>query len=125
MADAVALGGLFLFWTSVCFMPAALIRAIVNRGHAQTWSIAALMTFGVAFMGYTRAVEMGTPAEAFAWSVAWAVPVGLSLFARQAPDAEGRGNDVWIGAGAAASFILVLPVMPVFFHRAADFLWAP
>jgi len=125
MADIVALSGLFLFWASACFMPVALIRALVNRGGAQTWSIAALLTFAMAFMGYTRAVAMGSAAEAFAWSVAWAMPVGLAIYARSAPDAAGREVDKWVGIAAAISFILVLPVMPVFFHWAADLIWTP
>ncbi len=125
MADTIALLGLFLFWASACFMPVALIRAIVNRGGAQTWSIAALLTFGMAFMGYTRAVAMGSAAEAFAWSISWAMPVGLAVFARSAPDALERGLDKWVGIGAVVSFILVLPIMPVFFHWAANLIWGP
>lgn len=125
MADAVALFGLALFWASLLWLPLALLRAVRNRGRARTWSIAALPAFGAVFMGYTRAVEMGTAAEAFAWSVSWAMPVGLALFARSAPDAAFRRADKWVGAAAAVTFILVLPVMPLFFHGAADLIWRP
>src|SRR6056297_4065877 len=106
-------------------MPVALIRAIVNRGGAQTWSIAALLTFGMAFMGYTRAVAMGSAAEAFAWSISWAMPVGLAVFARSAPDALERGLDKWVGIGAVVSFILVLPKRRASFTGAGNTTGGP
>ena len=125
MANTVALLGLVLFWASLLWLPLAILRAVQNRGGAQTWSIAAILTFGMAFMGYTRAVAMGSAAEAFAWSVSWAMPVGLALFARSAPDAVARRADIWVGATVAITFILVLPFMPVFFHAAAELIWGP
>lgn len=123
MADAVALLGLALFWASLFWMPLAAARAVMNRGGAQTWSIAALLTFGMAFMGFTRAVAMGSTAEAFSWSVSWAMPVGLAIFARAAPGAVWRNADRWVGAAAALSFILVLPALPWFFVTAAGLIW--
>ena len=123
MADAVALLGLALFWASLVWLPLAILRAVRSRGGAQTWSIAAILTFGMAFMGYTRAMVMGTPAEGFAWSVSWAMPVGLALFARSFPEAAFRRADVWVGAAAAASFILVLPLMPRALRAAAALIW--
>lgn len=125
MANAIALFGLALFWASLLWLPLAILRAARNRGGAQAWSIAAILTFGMAFMGYTRAVAMGSAAEAFAWSVSWAMPVGLALFARSAPDAAFRRADIWVGAAVAVTFILVLPIMPPFFHGAADLIWGP
>lgn len=123
MANAVALLGLVLFWASLLWLPLAVFRAVMNRGGAQTWSIAAILTFGMAFMGYTRAVAMGSAAEAFAWSISWAMPVGLAVFARSAPDAVYRRADIWVGAAVVATFILAAPLLPAFFHAAADLIW--
>jgi hypothetical protein len=123
MADLVALLGLALFHAGVLWLPVVVLRAVRNRGHAQTWSIAALLTFGLCFMGYTRAIAGGDAAEAFAWSVSWAMPLGLAVHARGAPDAVLRRIDVWIGAAAAASFLLVVPLMPPMLRGAARLIW--
>jgi hypothetical protein len=123
MADIVALLGVFLFWASCLWLPLALLRAVLNRGHAQSWSIAAILTFGMAFMGYTRAMSTGNVAEAFAWSVSWAMPVGLALYARMAADAEFRRADLWVGVAALLTFILVLPVLPSLLHGATRLIW--
>ena len=123
MADVVALLGLFLFWASCLWLPLAALRAVLNRGHAQSWSIAAILTFGMAFMGYTRAMSTGNMAEAFAWSISWAMPVGLALYARSASDAEFRRADFWVGVAVVLTFILVLPVLPPFLRGAAGMIW--
>lgn len=123
MADLVALLGLFLFYASLLWLPLALLRAVANRGHAQSWSIAAILTFGLAFMGYTRAMATGTAAEAFAWSVSWAMPVGLALYARSAPDAEARRADLWVGVAVVLTFILVLPLLPPALRAASAMIW--
>jgi hypothetical protein len=123
MAEVVALLGLFLLYASCLWLPLVLLRAVRNRGHAQTWSIAAALTFGMAFMGYTRAMSTGNVAEAFAWSISWAMPVALALYARAAPDAEVRRADLWIGVVAAGTFILVVPLMPPLLRAAAMLIW--
>lgn len=123
MQNFVALFGLIMFWLSLCWLPLVILRVIKNRGGAQTWSIAALCTFGMAFMGFTRAMIIGTPMEAFAWSVTWAMPFGLAVFARSAPDAVYRNYDKWVGAGAALLFIVVLPFLPSFLRTVAAALW--
>jgi hypothetical protein len=123
MANVVAFLGLFLFWASCLWLPLTLLRAVLNRGHAQSWSIAAILTFGMAFMGYTRAMSTGNVAEAFAWSISWAMPVGLALYARRAADAEFRRADVWVGVMVVLTFILVLPILPPFLHWAARLIW--
>jgi hypothetical protein len=123
MADLVALLGLVLFYASCLWLPVVILRALLNRGHAQTWSIAALLTFGLSFMGYTRAIAGGTAAEAFAWSVSWAMPLGLALYARMAPDAEFRRLDLWLGAMAAVSFLPMAPLLPALLHGAARAIW--
>lgn len=123
MANAVALGGLFLFYASCLWLPLVVVRAVLNRGHAQSWSIASILTFGMAFMGYTRAMSTGNVAEAFAWSVSWAMPLGLALYARRAPDAEFRSVDIWIGALVVLTFILFLPALPPLLHAAAAWIW--
>jgi len=123
MANVVALLGLFLFWASCLWLPLALLRAILNRGHAQSWSIAAILTFGMAFMGYTRAMSTGNVAEAFAWSISWAMPVGLALYARRAGDAEFRRVDFWVGVMVVLTFILALPILPPFLRWAAMLIW--
>jgi hypothetical protein len=74
-------------------------------------------------MGYTRAISTGNVAEAFAWSVSWAMPVALALYARRAPDAEFRRLDLWLGIVAVATFIMVVPVMPGALHGAAALIW--
>jgi hypothetical protein len=124
MADLVALLGLVLFYASCLWLPVVILRAILNRGHAQTWSIAALLTFGLSFMGYTRAMANGNAAEAFAWSISWAMPLGLALYARMAPDAEFRRVDLWLGVMAALSFLPVAPLLPAFLHGAAALIWS-
>lgn len=123
MADIVALSGLFLFYASCLWLPLVLLRAVRNRGHAQTWSVATILTFGMAFMGYTRAIGSGNLAEAFAWSVAWAMPVALALYARSAPDAELRRADLWVGVAAILTFIVVVPLMPPLLRGAAALIW--
>lgn len=123
MADIVALLGLVLFYAGCLWLPLVFLRAIMNRGHAQTWSIAALLTFGMCFMGYTRAISTGDVAEAFAWSIAWAMPVGLALYARRAPDAEFRRLDIWLGVLAALSFIMIAPILPPFLRGASAMIW--
>ena len=123
MADVVALMGLFLFYAGFLWLPLVLLRAVRNRGHAQTWSIAAILTFGMAFMGYTRAIASGNVAEAFAWSISWAMPVVLALYARSAPDAELRRADLWIGVAAILTFIIVVPAMPPLLQGAAALIW--
>lgn len=126
MANVVALLGLFLFWASFLWLPLAAIRAVKDRGGAQTWSIAAILTFGMAFMGFTRAMTpAGTAAEAFAWSISWAMPVGLAIFARSAPDASLRRADLWVGIGAVLTFVFVLPLMPGVLRGAAGLIWGP
>jgi hypothetical protein len=123
MADIVALLGLLLFYASCLWLPLAGLRAVLNRGHAQSWSIAAILTFGLAFMGYTRAMSTGNVAEAFAWSISWAMPVGLALYARGAADAKFRHLDLWLGVVAVASFIVALPVLPPVLRAAATAIW--
>jgi hypothetical protein len=123
MAEVVALLGLFLFYASCLWLPLVLLRAVVNRGHAQTWSIAAILTFGLCFMGYTRAISTGNVAEAFAWSVAWAMPLGLALYARRAEDAEMRRFDLWLGIGALLTFLAIVPLLPAMLRGAAALIW--
>ena len=123
MADLVALLGLVLFYAACIWLPIVILRAVLNRGHAQSWSIAALLTFGLCFMGYTRAIATGNVAEAFAWSISWAMPVGLALYARMAPDAEFRRLDLWLGVMAGLSFLLVAPLLPPFLRGAAALIW--
>ena len=123
MADLVALLGLVLFYAACFWLPVMALRAVLNRGHAQSWSIAALLTFGLCFMGYTRAMAMGTAAEAFAWSVSWAMPVGLALYARMAPEAEFRRLDLWLGVMAALTFLPVAPILPALLRGAARAIW--
>lgn len=126
MANVVALLGLLLFWASLLWLPLAIVRAVHDRGGAQKWSIAAILTFGMAFMGFTRAMTpMGSAADAFAWSMSWAMPVGLAIFARSAPDASLRRADIWVGAGAALSFLPALPLMPGVLRGAAELIWGP
>jgi hypothetical protein len=123
MADIVALLGLFLFYAACLWLPLVAIRALMNRGHAQTWSIAALLTFGLCLMGYTRAISSGNMAEAFAWSVSWAMPVGLALYARSAADAELRRLDLWLGVAAGLTFLMVAPVLPPLLRGLAGLIW--
>lgn len=123
MENVIALLGLVLFWASLLWLPLAILRATWNRGGAQTWSIASLLTFGMAFMGYTRAMAMGSAADAFAWSVSWAMPVGLALFARSAPDAVYRRADLWVGVAVVLSFVVVLPFLPGLLRGAAAMIW--
>ena len=123
MANFVALLGLFLFWTSALFMPLSLSRAVLNRGPVQVWAISSIFAFAMVFMGYTRAMMQGTPAEAFAWSVSWAMPVGLAVFARSHPAAVFRRFDFVVAFGAAFSFLAVAPFLPGALRRVAGLLW--
>jgi hypothetical protein len=72
-------------------------RGASTAVHAQVWSIAAILTFGMCFMGYTRAISTGNVAEAFAWSISWAMPLGAGALRPRAPDAEFRRLDLWLG----------------------------
>jgi hypothetical protein len=74
-------------------------------------------------MGYTRAMSTGNVAEAFAWSVAWAMPLGLALFARRAEDAAMRRLDLWLGVGALLTFLAVVPLLPAMLRGAAALIW--
>ena len=123
MANFVALLGLFLFWTSLLFMPLSLSRAVLNRGPVQVWALASIFAFAMCFMGYTRAMMQGTPAEAFAWSVSWAMPVGLAVFARSHPDAVFRRFDFVVAFVAAFGFLAAAPFLPGFLRGMAEGIW--
>lgn len=123
MRDAIVVFGLLLFWASLLWLPLCILRAVSNRARAQVWSISAILAFGMVFMGYTRAMMQGTAAEAFAWSISWAMPVGLALYARAAPDAVNRHQDIWVGAAVAISFMPILPFMPGVLRGVAAAIW--
>ncbi|NNF73269.1 MAG: hypothetical protein HKO95_04215 [Rhodobacteraceae bacterium] len=123
MPNVIALLGLFLFWLSVLWMPLSITRGIYNRGPVQVWAIASIFAFGMVFMGYTRAMMQGTAAEAFAWSVSWAMPLGLALFARSNPDAVYRGFDKYVGIIGLLLFIPVVGALPGVLRQAAEALW--
>jgi hypothetical protein len=99
------------------------MRAIQHRGPVQTWSISSLLAFGLVLMGYTRTMARGSAAEAFAWSVAWAMPVGIAIYARTHPDAIYRSYDKYLGAFALLSFLIVAPVLPGVLRGLATTIW--
>lgn len=123
MENIVALLGVFLFWLALFFLPLTLYRAFHTSGKQQIWTIAALMSFGLVFLGFTRAVAGGSVMEAFAWSVSWLMPVGLMIFARSPADTPLRKWDVILGVVAALSFFPAVPFIPLIMQSAAAALW--
>ncbi|MEM9973773.1 MAG: hypothetical protein AAF771_06295 [Pseudomonadota bacterium] len=123
MTEVVAILGLFLFWASALWLPITVLRASMHRGPIQVWSIASIFAFGMVFMGFTRAMAQGSPAEAFAWSISWAMPVGLALFARSPGETVYRKFDFYLGAVAAFGFLPVAPFLPVLLRQASDAIW--
>jgi hypothetical protein len=123
MLEVVALFGLLMFYAALMWLPLVALRAVINRGPAQVWSIASILTFGLAFMGYTRAISTGNMVEGVAWSISWAMPVVLALYARSAPDAEFRRLDLWVGVAVVLTFILIVPLMPPLLRGAAQLIW--
>jgi hypothetical protein len=123
MENIVALLGVLLFWASLLWLPLNVARAIRTRGQPQIWLISAILSFFMALFGYTRAIDSGTVMEAFAWSVTWLMPLGLSFFARSNPTVPWRNWDKYLGAFALGSFLLVMPVMPRLLHGLTAVLW--
>lgn len=123
MENFVALLGVLLFWASLIWLPLNVARAFKTDGKPQIWLISAILTFFLALFGYTRAINGGTAMEAFVWSVAWLMPMGLSLYARSSPMVPWRGWDKYLGAVALATFALVFPFLPRVLHGLTALLW--
>ena len=123
MPDAVALLGLFLFWASLVWLPLTGYRAVLSRGKPQIWAIAGIFAFGMVLMGYTRAMQTGAVNEAFAWSVAWIMPLGLAIYARATPDAPLRPWDKWVFGGVLLSFAMIAPLLPRVLRVVSDAIW--
>lgn len=124
MENIVAILGVFLFWASLLWLPLNLYRVVQLRGQPQIWTIAAILSFFMVVMGYTRAIDGGSVMEAFAWSVSWLMPLGLTFFARSAPDVPHKNWDKFVGAAALVSFPLLLPQFPPLLQRLSAVLWA-
>ncbi len=123
MPDAVALMGVFLFWASTVWLPMMIYRALNSTGKPQIWQISAILSYGLMLMGYTRAIVQGSVMEAFAWSVAWVVPIGITLFVRGAGDVPLKGWDKWLGAAVIVSFLPAVGVLPGLLQTLARALW--
>ena len=123
MPDAVALMGVFLLWASVLWLPLMIYRGVTSRGKAQIWQISAILSFGLVFMGYTRAMSTGTVMEAFAWSIAWIMPIGITFFVRFAEDVPLKTWDKWLAAAAALTFLTAAGYLPGLLRGMADLVW--
>jgi len=123
MENIVAILGVLLFWATLFWLPLNLYRVFHTEGRQRIWLISALFASIFVFMGYTRAIAGGTVMEAFAWSVSWLMPVGLTWFARGPADTPYRGADKWIAGAVLLSFPLAMGVLPRLLRSAADTLW--
>ncbi|WP_425090596.1 hypothetical protein [Tropicimonas sp. S265A] len=123
MENIVALLGVLLFWASLIWLPLNIARALRTRGQPQVWTISAILSFFMALMGYTRAIDGGTVMEAFAWSVTWLMPLGLTFFARSHQSVPWRSWDKYLGAVALGTFVLVMPFLPRALNRLSALLW--
>ena len=128
MPNAVAILGLFLFWASLFWLPLTIYRAIRVPVRPKSWAIAAIFAFLMVFMGYTRTIARAQTAgfsaqEAFAWSIAWLMPIGLALYLRALPDMPARRLDKYLGIAALLSFPLALPTLPQIMTPIATALW--
>lgn len=123
MENIVAILGVFLFWASLLWLPLNAYRVTQVRGQPQIWTLAAILSFFMVIMGYTRAIDGGTVMEAFAWSISWLMPLGLTFFARSAPGVPLKTWDKFVGAAALVSFPLLLPQFPGLLQWLSSMLW--
>ncbi|MEQ3626321.1 MAG: hypothetical protein ABNH26_13965 [Celeribacter sp.] len=128
MPNAVAILGLFLFWASLFWLPLTVYRAVQVPGRPKSWAIAAIFAFLMVFMGYTRTIARAqmtgfSAQEAFAWSIAWLMPIGIALYLRVLPGMPALRLDKYLGIGALVSFPLALPRLPDLLTPMATLIW--
>ena len=123
MENVIAILGVLLFWASLVWLPLNIARALKTEGPTRVWLLSAIFAFGAALFGYTYAIDSGSMQDAFAWSMSWLTPLGLSLYARTNTDVPWRGWDKYMGAVALASFVVVLPFLPRALQAVAAVLW--
>ena len=123
MENIVAILGVFLFWASLLWLPLNLYRVLHTTGRQRTWTVAALLSFGMVLMGFTRAMAGGTVMEAFAWSISWLMPVGLTWFARSPAETPLRSYDKWVAGAALISFLPAMPILPGLLRAISAAIW--
>lgn len=123
MPDSVALLGLILFWVALWWLPLNIYRAVKISGGARIWAIAACLSFGMVFMGYTKAMASGNLNEALAWSVAWIMPLGLSIYVRKLPGSLALTWDKYLVAAAVVSFLPLGRKIPEILQKISGMLW--
>lgn len=122
--EIVALVGLLLAWIGFLWLPLMVARVVRNRGAARLWAGAALLSYVAVFLGYTATIATDAPEpREIVWSLAWAVPLVLSILARTDATAVWRRADPWIGLLAAVTFVAVFPFLPIVFLGAAVGIW--
>ncbi len=123
MENLVALTGVFLFWATLIWMPLTVARIFRTGGKPQIWTIAAVCAAVLVFLGYTRAMGSRDPAEAFDWSVAWLMPMGLILFARSGAGVPWKRLDIWLFFLTLFTFIPAAGLMRTLLPRVAALIW--
>lgn len=123
MPDSVALLGLVLFWASLFWLPLNIYRAVKIQTGARMWAIAGCLSFGMVLMGYTRAMASGNLNEALAWSVAWIMPLGLSIYVRNLPGCVAKTADKYVVAAAIVSFLPLGRKIPEILQVISQTLW--
>lgn len=122
--EMVAMIGLLLAWMGFLWLPLMVARIVRNRGAARLWAGAALLSYVAVFLGYTATIATdAAEVQEVAWSLAWAVPLVLSVLARTDGAAVWRRGDPWIGLVAVITFVVVFPFLPVIFLGAAIGIW--
>jgi hypothetical protein len=122
--EFVAVAGLLLAWIGFLWVPLMVARILRNRSSARLWAGAALLGYVSVLLGYTATIAADAPPmQEIAWSVAWFVPVVLSILSRADAQAVWRKADLWLGVIAVGTFAVVFPFLPIVLLGAALVIW--
>jgi hypothetical protein len=122
--EFVAVAGLLLAWIGFLWTPLMVARVLRNRSSARLWAGAALLALLGVFLAYTATIAADASLrQEVIWSVAWVVPIVLSLVSRADSQAVWRRADLWLGVFAVGTFAVVFPFLPIFFLATALAIW--
>ncbi|NNF25102.1 MAG: hypothetical protein HKN63_09915 [Rhodobacteraceae bacterium] len=116
MLDGIAFTGIVLSWLAMCWLPFMVIRAVLGEGAVRKWSVVALGLTALAFVGYMRAIAVGTAPQAIFWSLFWFAPLGLAAYVWRRLDPPLARFDKWLAVGALFFFVIALPALPQNLH---------
>jgi len=123
--EFVAVAGLLLAWVGFLWIPLMVIRILRNRSRARLWAGAALASYVGVLLAYTATIAADAPPrQEVVWSVAWILPVVLSILSRSDAQAAWRKADLWLGVIAVGTFAVVFPFLPIVLLGAALAIWA-